>query len=325
MKPWATGKSNDWKRGGNEPVYSQQFVVMAWMRPRHEMIRAVSEIEALKRKVEIGQPQHLAMPSKDRCDPETLCEYSLFDHHFGMLAWGQETGGPNYDIKIARRCYERALADLVGRTRQYSAARSLIVLGNDQQNFDNRSGTTTKGTPQDTDVRYQKVFGISRDASIWAIEALLQVSRRVDVVIVSGNHDSLASWHLGDSLAAWFRNCDRVTIDNRPLFRKYFRFGVNMLMFTHGNCGKLEQYDKTMAAEQPRLWGQTLWREAHTGDKHHRRVIELKGATVRVLPSLRPPDAWTSENHFVGSIRAAEAFVWHRKRGLMATATHSIL
>ncbi len=96
-------------------------------------------------------------------------------------------------------------------------------------------------------------------------------------------------------------------------------------MLTHGNKGSLEKYGEVMAAERPDLWGQTQWREAHTGDKHHRRVIEFKGSTVRILPSLRPPCGWSSENHYIGAIRAAEAYVWHKQEGLISQATYSIL
>ena len=98
-----------------------------------------------------------------------------------------------------------------------------------------------------------------------------------------------------------------------------------MLGFTHGNKGKLEDYDRTMAAEQPIMWGETAFREMHTGDKHRRFVVELKGATVRILPSLRPPCSWSAENHFIGAVRAAEAFVWNKDEGLIGSAFYSIL
>lgn len=324
MKPPAVGKSGNWKRKKSKPIYSQQFVVMAWMRPRKALIAASTELDELRKRALSFKPAYPAIVSKIK-SPELLAEFAPMDHHFGALAWAEETGWQNYDLKIARKTYENAMGELIARLEGTGAGRALLILGNDQQNFDNKLGTTTKGTPQSTDGRYQKVFSVSRDVSIWAIEALLGKFPSVEVVMVSGNHDSLAAWHLGDSLQAWFRNCDRVKIDNRPLFRKYLQFGVCMLMFTHGAAGKLEEYDKVMAAEQPAMWGSTKWREAHTGDKHHRRVVELKGATVRILPSLRPPDAWTSENHYVGSLRAAEAYLWDQRRGLISTATHSIL
>ena len=322
--PRATGKSQNWSRPSAEIVYAEQFMVTAWMRIKRNVVRAKNEIDELRKKAIDHIPAPAIICSKDDKE-ELLSEYSITDHHIGALAWKEETGGPNYDLKTSIKDYRDALTGLVSRLSPYHCHRSLIVLGNDQQNIDNRSGTTEHGTPQNTDSRYQKVFGASRDVSIWAVESLLSVSAKVDVIIVSGNHDALAAWHLGDSLRSWFRSVKEVNVDNRPLFRKYFQFGTNMLMFTHGNTGKLEAYGATMAAEAPEMWGKTLWREAHTGDKHHRHLVELKGATVRILPSLRPPDAWTSEHQYVGSLRAAEAYVWHKSLGLVGTATYSIL
>jgi hypothetical protein len=320
---WQTGMKS--KGNSDTPVYSQQFVVQAWLRLKKNVIAAVNEIEELRKKTVKYTPTYTEFPIPKIIDDEVACEYAPMDHHYGALIWGKETGGPDWDIKIAKDFYEKALTTLVSRSYAYSPSKAILVLGNDQQNFDNKLGTTTKGTPQDTDTRYQNVFSVSRDASIWAVEILLSTHKSVDVIIVPGNHDYLASWHLGDSLHSWFHKCKRVTVDNRPPFRKYYQFGINMLMFTHGNSGKLESYDRIMAAEHPEMWGKTLWREAHTGDKHQRRLIELKGATVRILPSLRPPDAWTAENQYIGAIRAAEAYVWHRREGLLGTSTYSVL
>lgn len=325
MKPPVTGSSGAWKRDSKDPVYSQQFVVMAWMRLRVKLIAAAAEFDALREKALDHVPGMPAIIIHKDSSEDLLTEYSPMDHHIGMLGWGEETGHDDYDIKLSAKLYKEALTCLVSRTSNYVSHRAILVLGNDQQNIDNRMGTTTAGTPQNTDSRYQKVFTVSRDVSIWAVEALLAVSPKIDVIIISGNHDTLAAWHLGDSLRSWFKSESRVNIDNRPLFRKYFQFGTNMLMFTHGNAGKLEDYGKTMAAEQPEMWGATKWREAHTGDKHQRRLVELRGAAVRILPSLRPPDAWTSEHHYIGSLRAAEAYVWHKTLGLIGTATYSVL
>jgi hypothetical protein len=168
------------------------------------------------------------------------------------------------------------------------------------------------------------VYGISRDATKWAIDQMLARGLRVHVPVVRGNHDPLAAWHLGEELSAWYRNNPRVTIDNAPTQRKWWEYGVNMLMLTHGNAGKLEDYGKTMAAEQPAMWGRTLWREAHTGDKHQKRTIEQPGCIVRILSSLRPPCAWSAENMYQ-SIRAAEAHVWSKTEALIGGATYSIL
>mgnify|MGYP001792124702 CR=1 FL=1 len=111
----------------------------------------------------------------------------------------------------------------------------------------------------------------------------------MSVLMVPGNHDTLAVWHLGDSLSCYFRRDADVTIDNAPTMRKYLQHGDVMLMFTHGNRGKLAEYPLLMAAEQPAMWGATRHREAHTGDKHTQRVLEVRAVKVRIPPSSGPP------------------------------------
>lgn len=304
-----------------EPLYQ----IKAFLKKRVAIEGARAELERIYQKALSYAPKHFPKLPARKPSSGTIVEYSIFDHHHGALIWGKETGGADWDSSLSRKAWEAALVSLVHRTEALKPDMALLVLGNDQVNADNRSGTTEKGTRQDVDSRYQKVFDVSCETSQWGIDLLLGAFGTVRVLMVPGNHDPLATWHLGKTLQAWYRNCKAVTIDNAPTFRKYFEHGVNMLMFTHGSGGKLEDYGKTMASEQPAMWGRTRWREAHTGDKHHRRLIEIKGATVRILPSLRPPDAWSSENHYIGSIRAAEAYAWSRDEGLIGTAVHSIL
>ena len=320
---WQTGMKNpDTKK----PFYSQQFSVSAWMRLKRNVIAAKNEIQALRKLAEKYSPKYVPFIHKVPAKSGNLLEISLWDHHFGALIWGRETGHADYDSKIARQCWDAAMEELIARTAHFNPERVVIVLGNDQQNVDNRAGTTERGTAQNSDGRYQKMFEVSRDASRWAIERLTTVAPQVDVVMIAGNHDPLATWHLGDSLQSWFRHAKNISINNEPTARKYYQYGTNLLMFTHGSAKlKIEQYGAKMAAERPDLWGACRWREAHTGDKHHRRVLELDGYTVRILPSLRPPCAWSSENLYIGAIRAAEAFVWNRSEGLVGTACYSIL
>src|ERR1044071_480200 len=97
-----------------------------------------------------------------------------------------------------------------------------------------------------------------------------------------------------------------------------------MLMFAHGNKGKLADYPLVMATEQPTMFGATQHREAHTGDKHTTRVHEYHGVKVRISPALCASDSWHSENLFVGNARSAEAFVWHQDEGLVGTAVYTV-
>jgi hypothetical protein len=301
------------------------FQIKAFLKKNKAAIAKRDLAKEFREEVAKFKPSFKPTPKPSDCDSENLLEISIMDHHFGALIWGKETGGADYDLTIADKCWKSAVTNLINRTRAFRPKSVALLVGNDQQNADNRAGTTEAGTPQHNDGRYQKVARASRMATVWAVYECLKIAEEVSVIVIPGNHDPLSSWHLGEYLGAWFKDEKRVKIDNSPNRRKYFEFGANMLLFTHGDKGKLEDYDKTMAAEQPAMWGRTQWREAHTGDKHHRRLIETKGATVRILPSLRPPCAWSAENHFVGAIRAAEAYVWNKKEGLIGTATYSEL
>ncbi len=97
-----------------------------------------------------------------------------------------------------------------------------------------------------------------------------------------------------------------------------------MLMFTHGDKGKQENYPLLMATEMPEMFGATVHREVHVGHLHQLRVRELMGVRVRVIPSLSAADSWHSDMQFVGNKRAAEAFVWCPKEGLVAQATYTV-
>ena len=99
--------------------------------------------------------------------------------------------------------------------------------------------------------------------------------------------------------------------------RKYHQYGKCMLMLTHGDKGKREDYPLLMATEQAKMFGETRFREAHTGHVHQTKTQEFHGVRVRILSALCPPDAWHAENGYVGNLRSAESYVWDREEGLV--------
>src|ERR1039457_3180898 len=132
-------------------------------------------------------------------------------------------------------------------------------------------------TPQSIDGRYQKMCDVSTDCSIWAIDVCLRRYGKVEVKMIPGNHDALTTWHLGEGLRAFYRNQPKVQIDNSPNLKKYWEYGVNMVLLTHGYKMKLEELGSVMASEQPEMWGRCWSREAHTGDLHQRRDFGGEG------------------------------------------------
>lgn len=317
--------ANKWEvgaKGDEKLVVEPLFQIKAFLRKRTEVIAIRKEIADLKElgKKEARHPTTIRKPARFSGN---MLEVDISDHHFGKLAWGAETGHENYDTKIATQLFHRAVEAVLERTASYVFDEIWFVVGNDLFNSDDTEGRTTKGTYVSTDVRYQKTFATVRTAIIETIEKLRQVSKKVKTIMVAGNHDRLSVWHLGDSLECYFHNYDDVEIDNSPKYYKYHRFGQVMIMYTHGDKGRHKDYPLLMATEQPVMFGDTRFREAHTGHVHVLKVEEQHGVRVRTLSALCPPDAWHAENGFVGNLRSAEAFIWNKTEGLIGTVIYT--
>lgn len=330
--------ANKWEVGAKDKAgdlkVAPLFQVKAWMKRRRAIVDAKAEIASLLEEAKQSLSRFAPSPHNSRsakissahsCSAaQVLLEPSIPDLHIGKLAWGRETGWDNYDIKIAEQTFDDALSALLARTKSFGATQVLFPVGNDLLHSDTKQGTTTGGTQLDTDSRFHKSFMIARRMITRAIDRMRDEIGPVHVVMVPGNHDTLAVWHLGDSLEMKYASTEGITIDNEPTLRKYYEHGRVMLMLTHGNRGKLDQYPLLMASEKPEMWGRTIYKEAHTGDKHHLKVQEHRGVKVRISPALCPPDAWHSEFQFVGAQRSAEAFCWDKEAGLIGTAYYTV-
>lgn len=323
--PRATGSKQDgWKRDSTTPIVQQLFHVKAWLTRRVLILGVEQELKALLADAQ-GRIRRLkdAKPLRRKSSGDHMLEIGIYDAHFGKLAWDMETGHGNYDLKIAERDFADALETILARTRSFGFDQIVFVLGNDLMNSDSRANQTTAGTPQDTDGRYHKAFGIVRQAATRAIDRLRAIAP-VRVPMVPGNHDTMGVWHLGDSLQCYYHGQTDVVIDNDPKQRKYHQYGANMLMWTHGDKGKRANYPQVMASEQPSMWGATKYREIHLGHRHLTEVASFPGVQVRTLRALTATDAWHAEQGYVGNLRGAEAFVWHRTEGLVSQTLYTV-
>lgn len=258
---------------------------------------------------------------------DCVLEISIPDLHIGKFSWGKETG-EDYDIKIAVQRYNDAVDELLSRTNLSLVDRILLPIGNDMINIDNKSNTTTGGTPQSTDSRFGKMFQAAKNLLISTIDRLTAIAH-VDVVVVPGNHDNVTMFTLGEVLDAYYHKNENVTVDNSAKQRKYYQYGINGLMFTHGNEEKHSELGLIFATEEPKLWAATKIREVHLGHFHKTKktqyvsVDEFQGFKVRTLPSLSGTDSWHYSKGY-NSLKSAQAFLYHKTKGLIAEYTHTV-
>lgn len=259
-----------------------------------------------------------------------LVELSIFDAHFGKLAWSPETG-QDYDIKICRTRYMNAARDLLARAAIYNPERILYVVGNDFFHCDHR-GLTFNGTQMDCDGRWQKAFRIGKDCCVSIAEEASQLAP-VDILVVPGNHDREKTFCLGEVLDARFTNNHNINVMNDPDLYSYYRWGKVLLGFVHGDNHtsdkKRAELPQTMSTDRPVDWSETVWREWHLGHFHseaedvwhYRKAKQIRDLTVRVLPSLSSTDAWHREQGYASPI-AAECHLYHKDKGRWGYLVH---
>ena len=257
-----------------------------------------------------------------KADKPYLCEFSLYDAHFGKVCWSKQTDSQDYDLDIATKDYAGAVEDLIERLAPYAVHRVKFPVGNDFLHFDNASKTTTKGTIiESVDDRFTKVFRAGFGSLCYAIERISEEIAPVDVEYVPGNHDKQTSWYLTECLRQRYLGKDFVRINNEEI-RPYQLFGRNLIGWQHGDGMSLEKMAAIMPVDAPReYWAASSYRFIRTGHRHTRKQIryigsqECHGVQVDVIPSLSATDAWHYENGYVGNLRAAEVFLWHRETG----------
>ena len=250
---------------------------------------------------------------------EYMAELSLYDHHFGKLAWGREVG-EDYDLDIARSRYVGAVRDAVEKVSRWTIGSWLLPLGHDFFHIDNPRNETTKGTPQDVDGRWPKIFATGISAVLESIDLMRQVAP-VKVVWVPGNHDRVSSWWLVQVIKSRYANATDVTVDDEPTPRKYIEFGCNLIGLTHGDEVRQQDLPAIMATAEPQRWANTTHHEWHLGHFHKRQetrytaVDTHAGVVVRVLPSLAGTDSWHYSKGYLGSGNCAEMYLWGRTEG----------
>ena len=251
-----------------------------------------------------------------------LLEVSIWDHHFGKLAWGRETG-ENYDLKIAEQIYADAGHELIQKSRSFDIDKIVLPIGQDFFHVDGPNNTTTAGTPQDVDGRLAKIFATGQRALINLCDLLMGIAP-VHILWVPGNHDWYTSWYLIKVLEAHYRHTRTVTVDASEMPRKCIEYGVNLLGYTHGCDEKHSSLPAIMAGQWPQAWARTTHREWKLGhfhrvkETHYTAAETIDGVLVRILPSLTGTDSWHFKKGYVGGMRAAQAFLYSAKRGYAA-------
>lgn len=256
---------------------------------------------------------------------DLMAEVNIADLHLGKLCWYGDTP-ENYDYKIAKEVFFKIIGEAVEEIKDKPVEYITFVWTNDFFNSDTVDKTTTAGTRQDTDVRWQKLFNVGVEILVRGIEWLSKIAP-VKTFYTPSNHDEVNGYTALKYLEAWFRNDPNVLIDTDAYPRKYQLYGNTLIGYCHGdkeNSGgtkeKASRLASLMPLEASHLWGQAKYREMHAAHLHSEQMIqEINGVIVRRISSPTALDAWHTQSGYVGAIRKAQVFIYDKERGLKQT------
>ena len=230
-------------------------------------------------------------------------ELSLPDIHYGK---GNE--------EQLRRIYKDSIKDLLNKASSLSIERIVLPIGNDGMNSEGARYSTFKGTPQFDAIEYHQSFTGYCSLMIETI-SFLSLIAPVDVICIWGNHDEERMFYAGEVIGAYFTNNKNVIVNNKFLARKYYTYGNNMIMFTHGEKETPKDLAMNMPIEQPHMFAKSKFREVHCGHFHKEMVLdEFKTIKVRFIPSICTSDTWHNKMGYK-SFRCAQAYIWGRNTG----------
>jgi len=276
---------------------------------------------------------------------DKLLVLDLADVHFGKLCITSETSA-EYNVEVARHRAVEGTRALIARAGD-DVGRVLFVMGNDILHTDNGK-TTTSGTAQDTDGTYFTAWRAAQHATIDAIGECAGIAD-VDLVHCMSNHDWRSGWALSQTIAAAMRGHDGVRATEYNMserHRKYYGYGRNGLMLSHGDGAKEAALTSLFMKEARGMIAECDLLYAYLHHFHHkirtRRGVDVfasekdhtaftqinMGATrveggdmvAEYVRSPSAPDGWHHRNGYCNR-QAVEAFVHCPHDGQIVRAT----
>ena len=250
--------------------------------------------------------------NKEYLNGNKMLLIDIADLHLNLQA-SLFTTGNEYDCKIAEKLFFYVIEDVISRTKQFNFKEIIFCVGGDILNGDNLAGSTTKGTPQDSDIHFYDAYEKLCAMTIKAIDYLKEFAK-VKVVYVMGNHDEVTGYKLSKYIDAWFRNEERVEVDYRPLARKYELFGKTLLCFAHD--GNVKKLPSIIADEARELWAKAETTEVFLQHLHTEQVLlEENNVRIQRLPTISGRSKWSADKGY-GSKRQCKSFIFDYDDGL---------
>jgi hypothetical protein len=301
-------------KGESVLVNPEGRTLAKWIKTREDGAPTTGLIEALQTAFSAydGGAGIVPTPPQGEADADLLTVYPLPDLHFGMYAWGAETG-EDFDTDIAADTTITNLKHLISQSRPSKYA-VVLGLGDWFHQDDQKNVTPGSGHALDVDSRWARVFAMGAKLATAIVDLVAKKHECIEVRFLQGNHDLSSSMCLTVALSLFYSQNTRITVNTDPGIAWYRKFGNCLLGATHGHTAKMDKLAMMMAADRAKDWGTTEHRSFFTGHIHTETSREVAGVRVESLQALAARDAWNASMGY-RSGRSIGAITFHKENG----------
>lgn len=299
---------------GTSTLYgSEGEIKNQWVKSTRDSLRQQEAIEEAIASFKDDLPR--AAPATKPTDTinDIMTVYPVGDHHMGMLAWPDETGGEAYDIHIAETVLCSAMTYLVeGAPKSKECA--ILILG-DFLHYDGMIPVTVQsGNILDADSRFPQVVRAAMRSIRYMVDEAVQKHEKVHLILEIGNHDPSSTIMLMEMFFMHFEDEPRVQVDRSPRNCHVLEFGKNLIATHHGDKIKMDKLPLVIADDWDEAWGRTKHRVVHTGHVHHDHIKEHPGMRTESHGILAPKDAYAANGGWRAK-QSMKAIYYHRTYG----------
>jgi hypothetical protein len=238
----------------------------------------------------------------------------IADLHFALLT-DTYSNNNDYNMEIAEQVFMEVIEDVISRNKYNKFEKVVFVTGNDTTNSDNINSTTTAGTQQQDSAMWFTVVDRVTTLLIHGIDRLSTIAP-VDIVYVPSNHDLHTMFGVVQTINAYYREDDDITVDTSPLPRKYYQFGTSVLAFSHDV--KVKDALKIVSTEAKDMWSaskRVIFMLAHL---HQAMEYDKQGMLeIRRLPTISGFSRWTNGRGYIQTERKNQAFILDYNKGII--------
>lgn len=165
-----SARNSIWNQGGKSGV-KNLYASKINVKPRTEISITLNKIEEFFNRLDRNYSKPKILKNNFYLDGDKLLLIDIADLHMNLQATLFSTNN-EYNCEIAEKLFFYVIEDILSRTEKYNFKEIIFCIGGDMLNGDNLSGTTTKGTPQNSDIHYYDAYEKLCSMVIKAIDIL---------------------------------------------------------------------------------------------------------------------------------------------------------